>query len=127
MTEATAAGAEAQDWSHFARASASTAQAADGQPEQALIKFQQTAADHRALGGLVDTALMLGHQIMVLLILKDTSRARDLLEQTALAEGIATMLTKPVLHGDNGATLKATRCWGCCTGWVSSRRTRGPA
>jgi transposase InsO family protein len=28
--------------------------------------------------------------------------------RTALAEGIATLSAKPVLHGDNGATLKAT-------------------
>ena len=31
---------------------------------------------------------------------------------TALAEGIATMTTKPVLHGDNGSTLKATTVLG---------------
>ena len=30
------------------------------------------------------------------------------MRRTALAEGIATRTTKPVLHGDNGATLKAT-------------------
>jgi putative transposase len=34
--------------------------------------------------------------------------ASHLVRRTALAEGIATMLHKPVLHGDNGATLKAT-------------------
>jgi putative transposase len=34
--------------------------------------------------------------------------AAHLVRRTALAEGIATMATKPVLHGDNGATLKAT-------------------
>ena len=34
--------------------------------------------------------------------------AAHLVRRTALAEGIATMLTKPVLHGDNGSTLKAT-------------------
>ena len=28
--------------------------------------------------------------------------------RTALAEGIAALTTKPVLHGDNGSTLKAT-------------------
>ncbi len=28
--------------------------------------------------------------------------------QASLAEGIAAMTTKPVLHGDNGSTLKAT-------------------
>jgi len=31
-----------------------------------------------------------------------------LVRRTALAVGIATMLTKPVLHGDTGFTLKAT-------------------
>jgi transposase InsO family protein len=34
--------------------------------------------------------------------------AAHLVRRTALAEGIATMGTKPVLHGDNGSTLKAT-------------------
>jgi putative transposase len=34
--------------------------------------------------------------------------AADLLKRTTLAEGIAGLTTKPVLHGDNGATLKAT-------------------
>ncbi len=34
--------------------------------------------------------------------------AAHLVRRTALAEGIATLRTKPVLHGDNGATLKAT-------------------
>jgi len=38
----------------------------------------------------------------------DSLHAAHLVRRTALAEGIATMLTKPVLHGDNGATLKAT-------------------
>ena len=30
------------------------------------------------------------------------------MRRTALAEGIAAMESKPVLHGDNGSTLKAT-------------------
>ena len=30
------------------------------------------------------------------------------MRRTALAEGIAALTAKPVLHGDNGATLKAT-------------------
>lgn len=30
------------------------------------------------------------------------------MRRTALAEGIAALGTKPVLHGDNGSTLKAT-------------------
>ena len=34
--------------------------------------------------------------------------AVQLLKRTALAEGIAGATSKPVLHGDNGATLKAT-------------------
>ena len=38
----------------------------------------------------------------------DADHAAHLVRRTALAEGIATMLTKPVLHGDNGSTLKAT-------------------
>jgi putative transposase len=32
---------------------------------------------------------------------------QSFLERTALAEGIHAMANKPVLHGDNGATLKA--------------------
>jgi putative transposase len=38
----------------------------------------------------------------------DSDHAIHLVKRTALAEGIATMATKPVLHGDNGSTLKAT-------------------
>ena len=38
----------------------------------------------------------------------DSVHAAHLVRRTALAEGIATMTTKPVLHGDNGSTLKAT-------------------
>ena len=38
----------------------------------------------------------------------DSVHAAHPVRRTALAEGIATMLSKPVLHGDNGATLKAT-------------------
>lgn len=34
--------------------------------------------------------------------------AIHLVKCTALAEGIAALFNKPVLHGDNGATLKAT-------------------
>jgi transposase InsO family protein len=34
--------------------------------------------------------------------------AAHLVQRTALAEGIHAATTKPVLHGDNGATLKAT-------------------
>ena len=38
----------------------------------------------------------------------DADHAAYLARRTALAEGIAALKTKPVLHGDNGATLKAT-------------------
>src|SRR5471032_2866897 len=38
----------------------------------------------------------------------DSAHAAHLVRRTALAEGIATLANKPVLHGDNGATLKAT-------------------
>ena len=38
----------------------------------------------------------------------DSEHAVHLVRRTALTEGIAAMDTKPVLHGDNGSTLKAT-------------------
>lgn len=38
----------------------------------------------------------------------DADHAARLIKRTALAEGIHAMLNKPVLHGDNGSTLKAT-------------------
>ena len=38
----------------------------------------------------------------------DSDHAVHLVRRTALAEGIARRDTKPVLHGDNGSTLKAT-------------------
>ena len=38
----------------------------------------------------------------------DSDHAAHLVRRTALAEGIAALLIKPVLHGDNGSTLKAT-------------------
>jgi transposase InsO family protein len=38
----------------------------------------------------------------------DADHAAHLVRRTALAEGIATLNAKPVLHGDNGSTLKAT-------------------
>ena len=38
----------------------------------------------------------------------DSDHAVHLVRRTALAEGIAAMTRKPVLHGDNGSTLKAT-------------------
>lgn len=38
----------------------------------------------------------------------DSEHAVHLVHCTALAEGIAAMATKPIRHGDNGSTLKAT-------------------
>jgi transposase InsO family protein len=38
----------------------------------------------------------------------DADHAAHLVKRTALAEGIHALVTKPVLHGDNGSTLKAT-------------------
>ena len=38
----------------------------------------------------------------------DSDHAAHLVRRTALAEGIALLASKPVLHGDNGSTLKAT-------------------
>ena len=37
----------------------------------------------------------------------DSDHAAHLVRRTALAESIATLDAKPVLHGDNGSTLKA--------------------
>lgn len=42
----------------------------------------------------------------------DSAHAAHLVRRTALAESIATTLSKSVLHGDNGATLKATTALG---------------
>jgi transposase InsO family protein len=38
----------------------------------------------------------------------DADHAAQLVRRTALAAGVHAMVEKPVLHGDNGATLKAT-------------------
>jgi transposase InsO family protein len=38
----------------------------------------------------------------------DANHAAHLVRRTALSEGIVTLVEKPVLHGDNGSTLKAT-------------------
>jgi len=38
----------------------------------------------------------------------DADHAAHLVKRTALAEGIHAMTARPVLHGDNGSTLKAT-------------------
>jgi len=68
-------------------------------------------------------AQVLGHWFHLYLILDLYSRkivgwevhdsdhadhAAHLVRRTALAEGIAALASKPVLHGDNGSTLKAT-------------------
>lgn len=54
----------------------------------------------------------------------DSDHAVHLVRRTALAEGIATLDSKPVLHGDNGSTLKATtvlQCWRCGDAQVAGR------
>jgi len=38
----------------------------------------------------------------------DSNHVAHLVKRAALAEGIAALETKPVLHGDNGSALKAT-------------------
>jgi putative transposase len=38
----------------------------------------------------------------------DANHAAHLVRRTALSEGVAALVEKPVLHGDNGSTLKAT-------------------
>lgn len=38
----------------------------------------------------------------------DAAHAAHLAKRTALAEGVCALAAKPVLHGDNGATFKAT-------------------
>jgi transposase InsO family protein len=38
----------------------------------------------------------------------DANHAAHLVRRTALSEGLVTLVEKPVLHGDNGSTLKAT-------------------
>jgi putative transposase len=38
----------------------------------------------------------------------DSNHAAQLVRRTALSEQIVTLVNKPVLHGDNGSTLKAT-------------------
>jgi transposase InsO family protein len=42
----------------------------------------------------------------------DADHAAQVVKRAALAEGIAGLPTRPVLHGDNGATLKATTVLG---------------
>jgi putative transposase len=58
----------------------------------------------------------------------DADHAVSLLKRTALAEGIHAMTEKPVLHGDNGSTLKATTVLAMLQlARASSRRTRARA
>jgi transposase InsO family protein len=42
----------------------------------------------------------------------------DSADYTALAEGIHAATAKPLLHGDNGSTLKATTVLAMLTGWA---------
>jgi transposase InsO family protein len=48
---------------------------------------------------------VVGHEVHAV---ENAEHAAHLVKRTALAEGVHTALTKPVLHGDNGAALKAT-------------------
>ena len=48
----------------------------------------------------------------------DSNHAAHLVKRTALAEGIAALETKPVLHGDNVPRSRPRRCWRCSTGWA---------
>jgi hypothetical protein len=56
----------------------------EGRLDQALMRYQQTGAEDRAMGRLVDVVQRLGCQVKVLLMLKDTHTARDLLEQALM-------------------------------------------
>lgn len=48
---------------------------------------------------------IVGHEVHEL---EDAGLAAHLVKRTALAEGVHAMAERPVLHGDNGAVLKAT-------------------
>jgi transposase InsO family protein len=48
---------------------------------------------------------IVGHEVHEI---EDGDRAAQLVKRTALAEGVHAMAQRPVLHGDNGAALKAT-------------------
>jgi len=52
-----------------------------------------------------------------------SDHAVDLLRRTALIEGIHALSRKPVLRGDNGATMKATTVLATCTGCTSHPHT----
>ena len=55
----------------------------------------------------------------------DSDHAAHLVRRTALAEGIAALATKPVLHGDTRRHFaRPRRCWPCSIGWASNRPTR---
>ena len=54
----------------------------------------------------------------------DADHAAHLARRTALAEGIHGLTEKPVLHGDNGATLKATT--GVCQHICRTEQLRQP-
>jgi hypothetical protein len=56
----------------------------------------------------------------------DTDHAVHLVRRTALAEGIASMQSKPVRQAKPAPPPRPRRCWRYCTGWASNRRTRGP-
>jgi transposase InsO family protein len=53
----------------------------------------------------------------------DADHAARVVQRAAIAEDITANHTKPVLHGDNGATLKATTALVCSTGPESDLRT----
>jgi len=48
----------------------------------------------------------------------EVNHAAHLVKRAALAEGIAALETKPVLHGDNVPRSRPRRCWRCSTGWA---------
>ena len=116
--------------STFARGAARPRANSPPRPRQGAQS--QTPADHPHCHGCTP-GLMLGHDLFaatvigrwfhLYLILDLYSRkivgwevhdsdhsdhAVHLVRRTALAEGIAALTDKPVLHGDNGSTLKAT-------------------
>jgi len=59
--------------------------------------------------------------------IRSSDHAVDLLRRTALAEGLHTLSNRPVLHGDNGATMKATTVLAMPYWCGSNPRTRGHA
>ena len=65
--------------------------------------------------------------IAAVVITDDSDLAVHLVRRTALAESVATADIKPVLHGDNGSTLKATTVLAMLQ-WLGIKPcTRGPA